>query len=87
MFLVRWGLSRHFHYVPEILASLCWTLPGLFENVPFMLTHVVFLEPSSELLIFITPFKFQGIQYFYVFYLTILLFDRAIRDDERCRKK
>lgn len=55
-----WGLSRHFHYVPEILASFFWTLPGLFEH---------------------------GLQYFYVFYLTILLMDRAIRDDERCKKK
>eukprot|EP00897_Mesotaenium_endlicherianum_P010764 jgi/Mesen1/9716/ME000693S09273 len=55
-----WGISRHFHYVPEILASFFWTLPGLFHN---------------------------GLQYFYVVYLTILLMDRAIRDDKRCRQK
>lgn len=23
-----WGLARHFHYVPEILAALCWSLPA-----------------------------------------------------------
>ncbi|CAI5518213.1 unnamed protein product [Closterium sp. Naga37s-1] len=55
-----WGLSRHFHYVPEILASFFWTFPALFNN---------------------------GIQYFYCIYLTVLLFDRAVRDDVRCKKK
>jgi 7-dehydrocholesterol reductase len=28
-----WGISRHFHYVPEILGALCWTLPALFGGV------------------------------------------------------
>jgi len=23
-----WSVSRHFHYIPEILASLCWSLPA-----------------------------------------------------------
>ncbi|ETV72455.1 hypothetical protein H257_12575 [Aphanomyces astaci] len=55
-----WGLSRHFHYIPEILASLCWTLPAW--NSSF-------------------------VPYFYVFYLCILLTDRAFRDDARCRAK
>ncbi|CAI5476939.1 unnamed protein product [Closterium sp. Yama58-4] len=55
-----WGLSRHFHYVPEILASFFWTFPALFNN---------------------------GIQYFYCIYLTLLLLDRAVRDDVRCKKK
>eukprot|EP00245_Coleochaete_scutata_P012820 TRINITY_DN5029_c0_g1_i1.p1 TRINITY_DN5029_c0_g1~~TRINITY_DN5029_c0_g1_i1.p1 ORF type:complete len:493 (+),score=88.62 TRINITY_DN5029_c0_g1_i1:52-1479(+) len=55
-----WGLARHFHYVPEILASFFWSVPALF-------THLL--------------------PYFYVIYLTILLLDRAIRDDERCRNK
>lgn len=37
-----WGLARHFHYVPEILAALCWTLPALFTNLlPY--GYVVFL--------------------------------------------
>ena len=56
-----WKVSRHFHYVPEILASLCWSLPALNSSL-------------------VGP-------YFYVFYLTILLTDRAFRDDDRCRKK
>jgi len=28
-----WGIARHFHYIPEILAALCWTLPALFTHV------------------------------------------------------
>jgi 7-dehydrocholesterol reductase len=55
-----WGISRHFHYVPEILLSLAWTLPALFGHV---------------------------IPYFYVLYLTILLVDRAGRDEVRCGQK
>mmetsp|Transcript_12492 Transcript_12492/g.19854 ORF Transcript_12492/g.19854 Transcript_12492/m.19854 type:complete len:452 (-) Transcript_12492:95-1450(-) len=55
-----WGLSRHFHYVPEILAAFCWSLPALFENF---------------------------LPYFYVVFLTILLVDRADRDDARCACK
>jgi 7-dehydrocholesterol reductase len=37
-----WGIARHFHYVPEITAALCWTLPALFSNLlPY--GYVVFL--------------------------------------------
>lgn len=37
-----WGLSRHFHYIPEILAAFCWTLPTLFGHiVPYF--YVLFL--------------------------------------------
>ena len=37
-----WGLARHFHYVPEIVAALCWTLPALLTNLlPY--GYVVFL--------------------------------------------
>mmetsp|Transcript_48730 Transcript_48730/g.72369 ORF Transcript_48730/g.72369 Transcript_48730/m.72369 type:complete len:234 (+) Transcript_48730:3-704(+) len=56
-----WSLSRHFHYVPEILASFFWSVPALDSA-------------------FIAP-------YFYVVFLTILLTDRAFRDDDRCSKK
>jgi 7-dehydrocholesterol reductase len=56
-----WKISRHFHYCPEILASLCWSLPAKDTGL-------------------VGP-------YFYVFYLTILLTDRAFRDDDRCSKK
>uniref|UniRef100_A0A453GMM1 7-dehydrocholesterol reductase n=1 Tax=Aegilops tauschii subsp. strangulata TaxID=200361 RepID=A0A453GMM1_AEGTS len=55
-----WGFSRHFHYVPEILAAFFWTVPALFNH--FM-------------------------PYFYVIHLTILLLDRAKRDDDRCSTK
>jgi len=27
-----WGLSRHFHYIPEITGAFFWTVPALFEN-------------------------------------------------------
>ncbi len=26
-----WGVARHFHYVPEFVAALCWTAPVLFD--------------------------------------------------------
>ncbi|KAK3235335.1 7-dehydrocholesterol reductase, partial [Cymbomonas tetramitiformis] len=55
-----WGLARHFHYLPEIMSSFFWTMPGLFQH---------------------------PLHYFYVFYLSILLADRAIRDDSRCLSK
>lgn len=46
-----WGISRHFHYIPEWIGALCWTLPALFENaLPYfyvfflliLLTHRIF---------------------------------------------
>ena len=55
-----WGISRHFHYVPEILGALFWTLPALFTDL---------------------------LPYFYVIFLTALLTDRALRDDNRCAVK
>ncbi|KAF3362927.1 7-dehydrocholesterol reductase [Chlamydiales bacterium STE3] len=55
-----WGIARHFHYLPEILAAFCWSVPALFSN--FM-------------------------PYFYVIFLTILLTERAFRDDRRCARK
>ncbi|MBS3921540.1 MAG: hypothetical protein KGZ37_00125 [Nitrosarchaeum sp.] len=37
-----WGIARHFHYLPEILGALCWSLPALFFNLlPYF--YVVFL--------------------------------------------
>jgi 7-dehydrocholesterol reductase len=56
-----WAISRHFHYLPEILAALSWGLPAL---------NTALVGP-----------------YFYVIFLTILLTDRAFRDDDRCKKK
>ncbi|NNM43727.1 MAG: 7-dehydrocholesterol reductase, partial [Chlamydiae bacterium] len=37
-----WGVARHFHYLPEILGALCWSLPALFSNfLPYF--YVLFL--------------------------------------------
>jgi 7-dehydrocholesterol reductase len=37
-----WGIARHFHYLPELLLALLWTLPAGFEHVmPY--SYVIFL--------------------------------------------
>ena len=37
-----WGLSRHFHYIPEIAGAFFWAMPALFDNfLPYF--YVVFL--------------------------------------------
>ena len=37
-----WGVARHFHYLPEILAAFLWTAPALFSHVlPWF--YVIFL--------------------------------------------
>jgi 7-dehydrocholesterol reductase len=37
-----WGISRHFHYVPEVLGALCWSIPALFNDfMPYF--YVAFL--------------------------------------------
>lgn len=40
-----WGISRHFHYIPEILAAFFWSLPALFDYyIPyFYLTYLMIL--------------------------------------------
>ena len=55
-----WGISRHFHYIPELMGSFCWAAPALFTSI---------------------------IPYLYFIFLTILLLNRAIRDDIKCQKK
>ena len=31
-----WGLSRHFHYIPEVMASFFWCVPALWTHpLPF----------------------------------------------------
>jgi 7-dehydrocholesterol reductase len=55
-----WGLSRHFHYVPEIAVAISWSIPCQFSNF---------------------------LPWVYPTYLTILLVDRAMRDDRRCQAK
>jgi 7-dehydrocholesterol reductase len=37
-----WGISRHFHYIPEIFGAFFWSLPALFTSfMPYF--YVVFL--------------------------------------------
>jgi 7-dehydrocholesterol reductase len=37
-----WGLARHFHYIPELFAAFCWTVPALFEDaLPYF--YLIFL--------------------------------------------
>lgn len=37
-----WGISRHFHYIPEILGAFFWSLPALFTHfLPYF--YVIFL--------------------------------------------
>jgi 7-dehydrocholesterol reductase len=37
-----WGLSRHFHYIPEIAAAFFWALPALFTHfMPYF--YVIYL--------------------------------------------
>ena len=37
-----WGVARHFHYLPEIMAALCWSLPSLFHS-PIPYFYVIYL--------------------------------------------
>ena len=42
-----WGLSRHFHYMPELGAALCWGLPALFQGaMPYATSFAVVLGVS-----------------------------------------
>jgi 7-dehydrocholesterol reductase len=37
-----WGVSRHFHYIPEVLGAFFWTVPAMFDHfLPYF--YVVFL--------------------------------------------
>jgi 7-dehydrocholesterol reductase len=58
-----WGMARHFHYLPEILAAAFWSAPAA-------------LASDNKL-----------IPLFYVGFLTVLLVDRAYRDEARCADK
>ncbi|XP_052243293.1 uncharacterized protein LOC127853110 isoform X2 [Dreissena polymorpha] len=45
-----WGLSRHFHYIPEILLSFFWTVTTGFENVlpyTYLIVLVILLTHRS----------------------------------------
>jgi len=37
-----WGIARHFHYVPELVLALLWTLPAGFDHaMPY--SYVIYL--------------------------------------------
>lgn len=39
-----WGISRHFHYLPEILGAFCWSVPALFGHyIPYFYLTFLFL--------------------------------------------
>eukprot|EP00210_Caulerpa_lentillifera_P000628 g607.t1 len=61
-----------------LLASGWWGLARHFHYVPEILGAFLWTLPGL--------FS-NGLQYFYVVFLTLLLLDRAYRDDERCRSK
>ncbi len=61
-----------------LLASGWWGLARHFHYVPEITLALAWSLPGG-----FTHF----VPYFYVSFLTILLFDRATRDDKRCRKK
>jgi hypothetical protein len=60
------------------------SLPCLQQapSIAVLLTLGVVLLVNSR-----PPWLLQALPYFYVVFLTILLFDRATRDDVRCREK
>ena len=37
-----WGVSRHFHYIPELMATFLWSVPALFSN-PISYFYFTFL--------------------------------------------
>jgi len=65
------GMSQKFQYIPEIMAAVFWCCP----TIPAMVY-------SGEFTFFQC-----ALPAFYPIYLTILLFDRAWRDDARCAAK
>jgi 7-dehydrocholesterol reductase len=40
-----WGIARHFHYIPELLATLFWCLPAGFDNIFMPYFYFLYLTP------------------------------------------
>jgi 7-dehydrocholesterol reductase len=40
-----WGIARHFHYIPEIFATLFWCLPVGLENIFIPYFYFIYLTP------------------------------------------
>ena len=78
-----WGLSRHFHYMPELGAALCWGLPALFQGaMPYATCR---RRRAWGFRCVLT--RLLDARYFYFLFLLPLLVDRASRDDQRCSLK
>ena len=79
-----WGLARHFHCLLKILTRSLpvragwWGLARHFHYLPEILAAFAWSAPAG--------FS-HFLPFFYVFFLTLLLTDRAFRDDARCRSK
>ena len=42
-----WGLARHFHYLPEVMAAFFWSLPfGFTAALPYF--YVLFLVRHAQ---------------------------------------
>ena len=37
-----WGIARHFHYLPELMAAFLWTVPALFDHL-MVYSYFIFL--------------------------------------------
>lgn len=59
----------------------------LHPRFQFRTAHLRCRESNQPFLLHNFSSTLQFIPYFYVIYLTILLFDRAKRDDDRCKSK
>ena len=65
-----WGISRHFHYIPEIAAAFFWTVPALFTNpLPSLVSQTLYL-PTAGLAHETTHFLISML-YFSLFYCVI----------------
>lgn len=62
-----------------LLASGWWSISRHFHYIPELSAAFLWSAPSL--------FENIFIPYFYFIFLTILLFDRSVRDDARCRAK
>ena len=75
--------GRHFHYMPELGAALCWGLPALFQGaMPYATCR---RRRAWGFRCVLT--RLLDARYFYFLFLLPLLVDRASRDDQRCSLK
>jgi hypothetical protein len=70
-YLDRWGLTRHFHYVPEILSAFFWTVPALFDHVsmPYIVSYAKFSWDCINYFSLLTcSFSHISMWYFWPYY-------------------